>query len=98
LKKSFSRIWDLGTHYVESERLQKLLTSSQLKVKPKYLNISGLQLADLIAHSSRRFMFRKFDIAEGKRYTFGDKIIEIIEHKYYKSKDGIEGYGIKLLP
>lgn len=98
LKKSFERIWELGTHFVEAERLQKLLTSRQLKVKQKSLNISGLQLADLIAHPSRRFMFRKYKIDEGKRYIFGDKIIEIIEDKYYKSKERTEGYGIKFLP
>lgn len=41
LKKSFRRIWESGTHFVESERLHKILTSKELKVKPKYLNVSG---------------------------------------------------------
>lgn len=43
-------------------------------------------------------MFRIYGINEGKEYAFGDKIIEVIEKKYYKGKTGIEGYGIKLLP
>lgn len=98
LKKSFSRIYENGTQYIESERLQKRLTSRELKVKPKMLNIACLQLADLIAHPSRRFIFRFYGIDEGKSYAFGDKIIEIIESKYYKGKSGLEGYGIKLLP
>lgn len=55
-------------------------------------------LADLIAHPSRWYMFRKFNIEEGKRFAFGDKIIEIIESKYYQGNEGIEGYGIKFLP
>ncbi|MEJ5352649.1 MAG: hypothetical protein WHS65_13780 [Melioribacteraceae bacterium] len=62
------------------------------------LNIVCLQLADLIAHPSRRYMFRKFGIEEVKTYSFGNKIVEIIEKKYYKGKTGIEGFGIKLLP
>jgi hypothetical protein len=63
------------------------------------LNIACLQLCDLIAHPSRRFMFRKYGINEGKEFVFGDKIITVIEEKYYRSKTGIiEGYGIKLLP
>ena len=74
------------------------MTSKELKVKPKMLNVSCLQLADLIAHPSRRFMFRKYGVDEGKPYAFGEKIIEVIEDKYYKGKTGIEGYGIKLLP
>lgn len=98
LKKSYSRIFDNGTQFIETERLQKRLTSKELKVKPKMLNVSCLQLADLIAHPSRRFMFRKYGIDEGKAYAFGEKIIEVIENKYYKGKTGIEGYGIKLLP
>jgi hypothetical protein len=99
LKDSFSRNYIHGTHYVESEKLQKRLTSKELKVKPKMLNIACLQLADLLAHPSHRFMFRKFNIDEGKSYTFGDEIIKILERKYYKGPSGkIEGYGIKFLP
>ncbi len=98
LKKSYSRIFEKGTHFVEAERLNKRLTSKELKVKPKMLNIAGLQLADLVAHPSRRMMFRVYNIEEGKKYPFGEKIISVIKTKYYKGKDGIEGYGIKLLP
>jgi len=98
LKKSYRKIVENGTHFIESEKLKKLLTSLELKVKPKMLNIAGLQFADLLAHSSRRFMFRNYNIDEGKKYVFGDEIIEIIKTKYYAGKTGIEGHGIKLLP
>ena len=98
LKKSFKKIWHAGTHFVEPERLHNNLSSCELKIKPKVLNISGLQIADLVAHSARRVMFRKYGIDEGKRFTFGDEIIKIITEKFYKGKSGIEGYGIKFLP
>jgi len=98
LKKSFRKIMENGTHYIESEKLQKLITSKELKVKPKMLNITGLQLADLIAHPVRRMVFRMYGIEEGKKYVFGDQIIEIIKNKFYESKDGVEGSGIKKLP
>ncbi len=98
LKNSFTHIYEKGTQFIDAERIQKRLTSKELKVKPKMLNIACLQLADLIAHPSRRFMFRKFGINEGKSYSFGDEIVKIIEKKYYKGKTGIEGYGIKILP
>lgn len=98
LKESYKKIYANGTQFIEAHRLQKRLTSKELKVKQKMLNIACLQLADLIAHPSRRFMFKKYGINEGKEYTFGDKIIEVIENKYYKGKTGIEGYGIKRLP
>lgn len=98
LKNSFTHIYEKGTQFIDAERIQKRLTSKELKAKPKMLNIACLQLADLIAHPSRRFMFRKFGIDEGKSFSFGEEIVKIIEKKYYKGKTGIEGYGIKLLP
>jgi len=98
LKRSYLRIFENGTQFIKAERLQKRLTSRELKVKPKMLNIACLQLADLVAHPSRRFMFRKYGIQEAKGFAFGDQITDIIEKKYYRGKQGIEGYGIKLLP
>ncbi|MFA6977936.1 MAG: DUF3800 domain-containing protein [Ignavibacteriaceae bacterium] len=98
LKKSFTNIFENGTNFIEAERFHKRFTSKELKVKQKSLNIACLQLTDLLAHPSRRFMFRTYKIEEGKSFAFGDKIIDIIEGKYYRGKTGIEGYGIKLLP
>jgi len=99
LKKSYSMIFQKGTNFIEAKDLQKRLTSKELKVKNKTLNIACLQLADLIAHPSRRFMFKIYNIDEDKKLTFGDRIIEVIKGKYYRDKAGkIEGYGIKLLP
>lgn len=100
LKKSYTRIFDEGTEYVSATVLRKALTSRNLKVKPKSKNISGLQLADLIAHPSRRHMLRDYMQIEYDREVFGDHIIEIlVESKYRRSQTGkIEGYGIKVLP
>lgn len=52
LKAEFSRIYTTGTTNISHARFVARLTSSQLKVKPKSANVSGLQLADLIAHPS----------------------------------------------
>ena len=98
LKKSFSKIWDSGTHFIDSDGLQKILTSKQLKIQPKKLNISGLQVADLLAHPARRMMFRIKKIDEGKKFVFGEQIIEIIKNKYYRAENSFYGYGIKFLP
>ena len=42
LKKSFARLWSDGTDFVTPERFQGILTSRELKVKPKANNIAGL--------------------------------------------------------
>lgn len=61
LKDSFSGLWKNGTEYVSPERFHEVFTSKQLKVKPKANNISGLQLADIIAHPSRTEVLKEND-------------------------------------
>lgn len=99
LKDAFARLHKSGSEYISSERLQKLLTSGQLKVKSKASNISGLQLADLIAHPSRLEMIKTFNLQE---IDYSDKfavlITTIIKKKYYQKDGKIIGYGKKKLP
>ena len=70
LKESFSKIYEKGTDYIHAEKYHNLLTSKQLKVQPKILNISGLQIADLIAHPSRRDILIEFNLKKKKREVF----------------------------
>lgn len=98
LKKSFQKLIENGTQYLKAEELKAVLTSKQLKVKPKTANVAGLQLADLIAHPVRRCFFKNIlDLHDGKM-IFSDKIINVIEPKLMKYNGKIEGYGAKKLP
>ena len=97
LKNAFSRLWEQGTDFVSADKFQDVLTSRQLKVKPKQNNISGLQLADLLAHPSRREILLEAGKIEDKRAdVFGDKVTKILMEKYYRRGGKI--YGRKLLP
>lgn len=98
LKKSFSDLYKEGTNYIDPVIFHKYLTSKQLKVKPKIANIDGLQLADLIVHPSRRQFLMHLDFQEKTKEVFGDKIIEVIQSKYYKKGNKLYGYGMKKLP
>lgn len=98
LKKSFRKIMEEGTQYRKSDELSRVFTSKELKVKSKAANISGLQVADLLAYPSRTFIFELFDIEKKHRRTFNDDIIDIIKNKYYNKYGKIQGYGIKTLP
>ncbi len=98
LKRSYSYLIKHGTDFVESSRFESRFSSCQLKVKNKQNNISGLQVADLIAHPSRRAILKESGKIQDDRLIFGDKIEEILKRKYYRSKTGeILGYGKKLL-
>ncbi len=101
LKESYERLYARGTDNVPAERWQHCLTSCQLKVKPKSANIAGLQLADLLAHPSRREVLRESGLLSDEREIFGDQICRILnQSKYYRNgRTGqIQGYGKKLLP
>jgi len=91
LKDSFSRLWKSGTEYVSPERIQNVLTSKQLKVKPKANNISGLQIADIIAHPSRTEIL----LENGKRNVelapFAKQVVAILQGKYYQHEGRIFG-------
>ena len=91
LKKSFSRLWSEGTDYMGPERFHEVFTSKQLKVKPKANNISGLQLADLIAHPSRNEILKENDLLDRSLQPFATKIIEILQGKYYQHGERIFG-------
>lgn len=98
LKKSFSNLYQNGTDFIEPQKFQKFLTSKKLKVKPKIANVNGLQLSDLIAHPSRRQFLIHLNIIEKKKEIFGDKVIEVIQSKYYRKGNKLYGYGMKKLP
>ncbi len=99
LKDSFNRIWREGTRYVSAILFAARLTSQQLKVKTKANNIAGLQLADLIAHPSFKYILcRRQKTAQPQ--TFGTQIAQIlVGSKYLLSPSGtLEGWGSKWLP
>ncbi len=61
-------------------------------------NIAGLQIADLLAHPARRFIFREYLKMAEEKQTFGDSVIEAIKNKFHSSNGVIQGFGVKLLP
>jgi len=82
LKKSFARLWEQGTQYVEPEQFHDRFTSRQLKVKTKTNNIAGLQLCDLVAHSSRHEILWESHLIARPPAAFAEKVIRILREKY----------------
>jgi len=91
LKDSFSGLWKSGTEYVSPERFHEVFTSKQLKVKPKANNISGLQLADIIAHPSRTEVLKENDKRSDDLAPFAKKIAAILKRKYYQQEGKVFG-------
>jgi len=101
LKDSYRRLYRNGTDKIAVERWQERVTSEELKIKPKSANITGLQLADLVAHPSRREILIENQLISDDRQVFGDQINAILrQSKYLRNRQTgeIRGYGKKLLP
>ena len=91
LKNTYTRLWEQGTDFLAPERFQARLTSKQLKVKSKANNVSGLQLADILAHPSRCEILNERDLFKRNIAPFAEKIIHILQKKYYQKEDRVYG-------
>ena len=98
LKDSFARHVARGTDYVEAGGIQSRLTSTRLKVKPKAINVSGLQLADLLAHPSRNEILYQQKLRTAPLPEFGMRVAEMLESEYRRTGTKVWGCGKKLLP
>jgi len=98
LKAEFERIFVSGTANVPHAEFVARFTSSQLKVRPKKANVTGLQLADLIAHPSYAAM-KALRAGRARPDNFGGRGAGILElSKYRRSPAGqIDGWGRKWL-
>jgi hypothetical protein len=97
----YKQLYNNGTDFVDNETFQKRFTSKELKVKPKWKNITGLQIADLIAYPSQKEILIENKIIKKRMTSFGDKICEILRSRKYlrnKKTGQLKGYGKKLLP
>lgn len=94
LKKAYREIYNEGTKYLQALDFQSVFTSKEIKIKPKAANISGTQIADLLAHPLKQGILLNY-----KRINnlgeFASKICAITQQKYccHKHSRIIDGYG-----
>jgi hypothetical protein len=82
LKKVYREVWEDGTYYISAQEFQKVLTSKELKVKYKQHNISGLQLADLLAHPSKSYILSSRGKIPQPPVSFGTRLAQLFRGKY----------------
>ena len=100
LKASFERIYNEGTEHISSSTIKSRLLSSDIQLKPKSANVAGLQIADLLAHPSARYM-RLARAGEPHPDDFGKQIVDILLTTKYRRHPKtliIKGFGTKWLP
>jgi hypothetical protein len=85
LREHFQRLMARGTGFVSAERLNRY--KLEIMFKSKKANINGLQLSDLIAYPSARY------VNEPKR---ANPAFEVFRQKIYSKKGKV--YGLKIYP
>lgn len=99
LQDAYKSVRENGNFYFPPEQIRYRIPSETLKFRYKKENISGLQLADLLAHPSHMYIrsSRNHPVTLGK---FARSVSDIlVASKYDRSYQGdISGYGTKYLP
>ncbi len=95
LRAAYRKVYECGTSYLTAKTVQKTLVSPDLEIRKKHENISGLQLADMLAHPANRDVLMAYGRIAAHGSPFTERITEAIKPKYNrKFGDGrIKGYG-----
>lgn len=95
LRQAYTDFHASGFMYLPRDRARATLTSKEAKIKPKVLNIAGLQLADLLAHPLKRDVLVAYGRLPTCGSAFADEIVKVVEPKYNRQvyQNRISGYG-----
>ena len=101
LKNAYKFFYENGTEYCKVGDIQSRLISKEPKFKTKNANISALQLADLLAHPTHKYM-RNFHFGFENPQDYGQSLVqELIKSKLLRNPrdhSAIWGWGLKWLP
>jgi len=91
---AYQTLYETGTQRRSRDFFRNVLTSHEIKLKPKTANIAGLQLSDLLAYPSKQEIL----LGEGRISNIGkfdESVRNVIQNKYNRQvyKRNISGYG-----
>lgn len=95
LKVAYKSVYEGGTYYRNYEFFQKVMTSVEIKLKTKWRNIAGLQIADILAHPCKQEILADLKKCTVSEDNFGMQICRAIRSKYNQQvyEGRIWGYG-----
>jgi hypothetical protein len=100
LKDAYSWLYTRGIWFCKREVFQKVLTSKELKLKPKSANVQGLQIADLLAHPIRLYTLIEHGRISGPFTGFAERVVAAMRNNFNRElyKGRVDGYGTVLFP
>lgn len=95
LTAAYRELYNRGTYFHSADFFQRVLTSREIKLKPKTANIAGLQLADLLARDCKNEILRNEGRIQGAEERFGETICRCISDKHNSrfATGQVKGYG-----
>ena len=95
LKEAYRTLLRTGTYFRGAEFFQRVLTSREIKLKPKVANIAGLQAADLLAYPVKQEILLGKNLISDPGDVFGKEVCKAIVSKYnHHAYEGrVSGYG-----
>ena len=77
------------------EHYQRALTSNEIKLRRKYANIAGLQLADVLAHPIKQECLMEREKIPDPGAVFGKQLAKSVSAKFnhHEQQGQVPGYG-----
>lgn len=98
LKEEYARFYEHGTFYRKPHHIQQVLTSKELKLKPKTKGIVGLEFADLLSLATKLDTLHAYKVLPSLTDNFCKTVIDNVQPKYRCSPGGAsKGFGKKLV-
>lgn len=101
LEHSYSRVYNQGAwHVTNASYFQSALSSKELKLANKKANISGLQLADILAHPVKMWVLKQYGLINEEPAPFAKRLMKIVERKFNRQlyNNKLDGYGVVIYP
>lgn len=101
LENAYQHVYTHGDIARNSAKVyQQALTSREIKLKKKYKNIAGLQLADLLVNPLKKWVLIQEDLISISPSDFEQRLWQVIEPKWRRSpyNGSIKGFGYIVFP
>jgi len=95
LKEAYKNVWESGTNFRKPEFFQNTLTTKEIKLQGKSANITGLQIADLLAYPCRMELLHEKGRVPNAGGSYGQALCKMAAEKYnrHMGNGRVDGYG-----
>lgn len=100
LRRTYRKLYFEGNDHIPRAIAQERLTTNELKFADKTDDVTGIQIADSLAHPTLAYM-RTIAISHPIPTTFGQRLVDLLlKHKFVRNPNThfIPGWGMKMLP